>query len=285
MFVGSGFYVLFGHSSPSHQKKVVEYHEWVRVTDRCVVRRSERFSIVAESGRTEPVPNPSRHVWRYGLLRFPETDPSLLIRLRDMGDQRAWEEFVDLYRPAIVAFARRCGLQDSDSEDLAQGVLIAVAKSVESWRTDENRARFRTWLHTVANRLAIDAFRRKARSGASGGTSLLEFMELQPDQGGDSRMLGTELRRQIFRRAAADARHEFALNVWESFRLTAIDGLSAADAAAILGKTAGAVYAAKARVMKRVVQRVRELEEVTGEIAVPDSFLSAHRNGSQSGEF
>lgn len=208
-------------------------------------------------------------------MRFPETDPALLIRLKDSADQHAWSEFVDLYRPALVQFARRRGLQESDAEDLAQSVLMAVAQSVETWRHDETRARFSTWLHTVANRLAIDAFRKKARACVSGGTSLLEFIARQPDPGEDSRILGDELRRQIFRRAASDARQEFAPDAWEAFRLTAIDGLPAAEAALRIGKTAGAVYAAKARVMRRIAQRIRELEEFTGEIAVPSGHFSA----------
>lgn len=206
-------------------------------------------------------------------MRFPETDPALLIRLKDSADPHAWSEFVDLYRPALVQFARRRGLQESDAEDLAQSVLLAVAQSVAAWRHDETRARFSTWLHTVANRPAIDAFRRKARPCVSGGTSLLEFIARQPDPGEDSRILGDELRRQIFRRAAADARQEFNPDAWEAFRLTAIDGLPAAEVALRIGKIAGAVYAAKARVMRRIAQRIRELEEFTGEIAVPGSHL------------
>ncbi len=198
-------------------------------------------------------------------MPFPETDPALLIRLRDVSDQVAWTEFVDLYRPAILGFARKRGLQSSDAEDLAQCVLIAVSQTVGQWNHDDRRARFRTWLHTVANRQVIDAFRRRARANVSGGTSIQDFLARQPDPADDSRLLDDELRRQVFRRAAADARNEFTPDAWEAFRLTAIDGMSPAEAALKLGKTTGAVYAARARVMRRIAERVRELAEFTGE--------------------
>jgi len=206
-------------------------------------------------------------------LPFPQTDPALLIRLRDASDQVAWTEFVDLYRPAILGFARKRGLQSSDAEDLAQCVLMAVSQTVGQWNHDDRRARFRTWLHTVANRQVIDAFRRRARNDVSGGTSIQEFLARHPDPADDSRLLDEELRRQVFRRAAADARGEFKPDAWEAFRLTAIDGIAAADVASKLGKTTGAVYAARARVMRRIAERVRELAEFTGEFpAIAETF-------------
>lgn len=202
-------------------------------------------------------------------MLFPETDPSLLIRLKDASDQFAWAEFVALYRPAILGFARRRGLQNSDAEDLAQCVLLAVAQSVGHWCPDEGRARFRTWLHTVANRLVIDSFRRRTRSNAGGGTSHLEFIARQPDLTDDSAILDDELRLQIFRMAAAEARAEFTRETWDSFRLTAIEGKTVPEVASKQRKSVGAVYAARARVMRWIAQRIRELEEFTGEFPSP----------------
>ena len=33
----------------------------------------------------------------------PTTQPSLLIRLRDQGDERAWAEFTEIYGPAVAS--------------------------------------------------------------------------------------------------------------------------------------------------------------------------------------
>src|SRR5689334_19675138 len=105
-------------------------------------------------------------------MTLPETNLSLMRRLRDHADEQAWFEFVELYRPAIVRLARRKGLQPSDAEDLAQTVLLSVASAIERWEPDQGRAKFRTWLFTVANRKVIDALRRRASGHVAGGATV-----------------------------------------------------------------------------------------------------------------
>jgi RNA polymerase sigma-70 factor (ECF subfamily) len=64
---------------------------------------------------------------------IPETRGSLIVRLRDLDDELAWEEFVGIYRPVIVRVAMLKGLQPSDAEDLAQQVLLAVSAKIPEW--------------------------------------------------------------------------------------------------------------------------------------------------------
>ena len=45
----------------------------------------------------------------------PETRESLILRLPSAADAQAWREFVDLYEPLIIRFAKRRGLQDADA--------------------------------------------------------------------------------------------------------------------------------------------------------------------------
>ncbi len=47
-----------------------------------------------------------------------QTRPSLLIRLRDVGDAETWQTFVRIYAPLVYGFGRRNGLQDADVADL-----------------------------------------------------------------------------------------------------------------------------------------------------------------------
>lgn len=193
-------------------------------------------------------------------MTFPETNPSLLVRLRDRADEEAWFEFVELYRPAIVRLAVRKGMQASDGEDLAQSVLAAVAGAIDRWEADQNRARFRTWLYTIANRQVIDALRRRVHQPASGGTSIQARLSEAEERQENSRLLRWEVRRQAFHRAAALVREDFPEPTWNAFWLVAVDGLPPAEVAQRIGKTIGAVYAAKGRVMRRLMQKIHELE-------------------------
>ena len=190
----------------------------------------------------------------------PETRASLILRLRDSGDVVAWEEFVAIYRPVIVRLAVARGLQHSDADDLAQQVLLSVAHSVPDWEIDPQRARFRTWLGRVVRNAVLNALsRRKPDRGAGGTSALILINGKAAEDCDDSEVLDFEWRREAFRCVADQIRAEFQPKTWEAFWLTAVDGLSAAEAAKQTGKSIGAVYVARSRVMARFQEKVRTL--------------------------
>ncbi len=197
-------------------------------------------------------------------MDLPETNQSLLMRLRDSGDEQAWFEFVEIYRPAIERLARHKGLQPADCEDLAQRVFVSVAGAITRWQPDGKRAKFRTWLFTIANRHVIDALRRQSARPLPAGSNAQSQLAEQAARNEDSRILRMELRRQVFHRVASVVRGEFAEPTWQSFWLMAVEGLPAEEASRRVGKTVGAVYACKGRVMRRLVERIREFgDELT----------------------
>ncbi len=193
-------------------------------------------------------------------MLFPDTNPSLMLRLRDRADEQAWFRFVELYRPAILRLAGRRGLQPSDCEDLAQNVMLSVAGAIGRWETNAARGKFGTWLYTVAHRRVIDALRQRAVSVVSGGTTIERLLDERVGRTEDSRLLRLEVRRQVFQRVAAELRDEFHETTWDCFRLVAVEGIDPAEAARRTGKSVGAVYAAKGRVARRLIERIRELE-------------------------
>ena len=193
------------------------------------------------------------------MAEFPETRASLILRLRTDADQEAWGEFVEIYRPVIYRFARRRGLQHADAEDLAQQVLASVAAAVHRWQPDETRGRFRTWLGRIAHNRIINALTRRAPDRAVGGESANDLLAGQPAGAGpDSDLLRIEYRREVFQWAARQIRGEFQPETWVAFWQTAVEGRPAAEVAAMIGKTAGAVYAARGRVMRRLREKVSE---------------------------
>ena len=75
-------------------------------------------------------------------------------------------------------------------------------------------------------------------------------------------MVRLEYRRESFRAAARQIKPEFELETWQSFWLTAVEGISAQSVAEQLGKKTGSIYTARSRVMKRLQERVAELTHV-----------------------
>jgi len=188
-------------------------------------------------------------------MSFPPTEPGLPARLADRGDAAAWDRFVAIYRPALVALARRRGLSAADADDVAQEVCRSVADAVGRFEEGGGRPRFSTWLATIAERKSVDALRRRrVRPTAAPAFDTLAARST------DSRLLRLEVRRRLFQAAADDLREEVTPTAWEAFWRTAIDGDPAERVATALGMTAGAVYAAKARTMRRLIERIAALE-------------------------
>jgi len=190
---------------------------------------------------------------------LPETRDSLLLQLRDPKNRESWFEFAAIYRPVVYRMARRRGLQDADAQDLAQRVLLSVASAIGDWSPDRERARFRTWLARVARNAIIDALRRVKPDVGRGGTTVMQRLSQEPESASDE--LEQEHRREVFRWAAKQVRWEFEETTWLAFWLTTVEGKSMADVANELGKSTGAIYTARSRVMRRLQEKVQEYAE------------------------
>ena len=193
-----------------------------------------------------------------------ETRAGLQIRVRDPADQAAWHEFVEIYRPVILRLARQKGMQEADAEDVAQEVLVAVAKAVEQREHDRKRAKFRTWLHRVAHNAILNALTRGRPDRGSGDSALLAVLnQHESHTGPDSDLLRLEYRREVFRWAVWQVRQEFQQATWEAFWLTAVEGRAVEAVAEELGKNRGAIHAARSRVIRRIQEKVTEYEQET----------------------
>ena len=191
------------------------------------------------------------------MTESPDTRESLLLRIRDPRDRDAWYEFASIYRPLIYRVGRRYGLQDADAQNLAQDVLQKVERQSDNWTPSQARGSFRRWLAIVARNAAIDAIRRVSADAVCGGTSVREALQNVPAPDDTSEAaFRLELQRQAFRWAAHRIRGEFTEPTWMAFWETMVEGHSCADVAARLGRSIGAIYTARSRVMQRLKEEL-----------------------------
>jgi RNA polymerase sigma-70 factor (ECF subfamily) len=193
------------------------------------------------------------------MLEFPETKTSLLLRIQDSRDEEAWREFVAIYRPIVYRLARMRQLQHADADDLSQRVVIAVQRAIGNWRVDPAKGRFRFWLTRITQNAIINALARRRPDAPVGGSEILELLENQPAPDLDTQQeIQHEYRRSLFRWAARRIMAEFRGGTWEAFWLTTVEGTSVEETARALGKTPGAIYTARSRVMRRLNEVIQQ---------------------------
>lgn len=193
---------------------------------------------------------------------LPDTNESLIARVKDPRDAAAWSEFLAIYRPVVYRLARSRGLQHADAEDLAQQVFMSIARAFERWEPGADMPPFRGWLYRIARNAILKAVTRKKPDRGAGSTSVQELLQETPEAGEEvTAAFLHESRLETFRWAAQEIRSEFTAATWSMFWETSIDGRSVAETAASHGRSAGAVYVARCRVMQRIKERVSDLTQ------------------------
>lgn len=193
---------------------------------------------------------------------IPETRASLILRLPDAADVKAWQEFIGIYGPLVYRLGRRHGLQPADADDLVQEVLAAVARSIEGWLANPDRALFRAWLFRIARNVAINFLtRRKHRAIGTGDSQIARMLQQHADPNDTSTEFELEFRREVFRWAADEIRATVTERNWQAFWLTTIEDRPIADVADELRMSIGSAYIARSRIMARLRELVRRFEE------------------------
>jgi len=85
-------------------------------------------------------------------------DERLMLRFQ-AGDARSFEALMRRHRTPVFSFLLRLTGDRARAEDLLQETFLKVVRAAASW---EERARFSTWLYTIARNLALDDARRAA---------------------------------------------------------------------------------------------------------------------------
>jgi RNA polymerase sigma-70 factor (ECF subfamily) len=191
---------------------------------------------------------------------FPETRGTLLAAIKNPDNRVAWEEFVLIYRPVIYRMARRRGMQDADAQDVTQNILVRISTAIEKYEQEPGK-KFRSWLRRVARNAiftVVSQFRLDAAKGGSVAHDLLsEQVDVAPEF---EQEIEKEYLREQFLRAAAIVRSDVHPETWQSFELTVVQGHSCTKAAELTGKSIGAVYAARSRIVKRLREQIDRLE-------------------------
>ncbi|HEX9577637.1 MAG TPA: RNA polymerase sigma factor [Myxococcales bacterium] len=132
------------------------------------------------------------------------TDEELLAAFQQ-GDVGAFEALLRRHRAPLFTFLLRMLGDRERAEDLAQETFLRIVKGAAAW---EQRARFQTWLYTIARNLCVDASRRDKfrrtgsldETGPDGDPPLVDSVpgrEAAPDRGAESARLRPVLQKAL----------------------------------------------------------------------------------------
>lgn len=187
---------------------------------------------------------------------MPDTPPSLFIRLRDAGDGGSWREFFEQYWRLIYSFARQCGLDRHDAEDVLQEVVTDVFKAMPTFEYDRAKGTFRAFLRTVTQRKVADHLRRKAArpkrplDAAASGNGRHALAD--PAGQAAEQTWERDWRRNLLQVCLERVSREVEPKTFQAFQLYALEGWPAEKTARALKMSVAAVYMAKSRVAARV---------------------------------
>jgi RNA polymerase sigma-70 factor (ECF subfamily) len=182
-----------------------------------------------------------------GRILSMETSSSLLIKVRDKNDAESWREFVAIYEPLIISYARKRGLAEHDARDVAQEVFVRLLKALPTFELNRDRGRFRTWLWQVTVSAMTDPARGNYRRTAA--EKIWGERREEPDD--------QEIWRKLFQRRVLDCAHQKVRaktsdRTWACYERHLLLGRPAAVVAAESEMTDNAVYAAASRVLAQV---------------------------------
>jgi RNA polymerase sigma-70 factor (ECF subfamily) len=192
----------------------------------------------------------------------PTTCPTLLARLRhDPSNEAAWDEFVEQYGRHIYRWCRQWRLQDADAEDVAQEILLKLARKLRVFAYDPESS-FRGWLKTVAHHAWRDFVDGRERAGRTGDEHIRELLESVEARDDLIAKLEEAFDFELLEAAKVQVRLRVAPHTWEAFRLVAIEGLPAAEVASKVHMQVAMVYVARSKVQKMLQEEIKKLEVI-----------------------
>jgi RNA polymerase sigma factor (sigma-70 family) len=166
------------------------------------------------------------------------SDADLLARIRD--DRDAFAELVARHGPMVWGVCRHM-LGEADAEDAFQATFLVLLRS-----RVRNAAALAAWLHGVAVRVSLaarrEAGRRRKRERVAAAP-----VSVPPPRPDDWEGTMAVVHREVAALPAADR---------AAFVLCVLEGLTQAEAASRLGRTAGVVAGQVARAKKRLMARL-----------------------------
>jgi RNA polymerase sigma-70 factor (ECF subfamily) len=172
------------------------------------------------------------------------SDEALFVRYRERGDLEAFARLYDRYATSVYRFLVRLLRDSAAAEDVAQHAFLRIHEGRHSF--DERRS-FRTWMFTIARRLAANWLERHGSSGP--GDTLEELPDPLPSP--ERRAIARDEARALERALRMLAREDA-----EVLLLSRYEELSYEEIGEVVGCSPDAAKMRVHRALKRLAERI-----------------------------
>ncbi len=174
------------------------------------------------------------------------------------GDDAAWHEFVEFYKPLMLLRAKDLRLSENETEELVQDVSVTVFRNDVANNYDPMKGRFRDYLRKIITNCALTIINRRAALTFPVSTEI-------SDGNAFDKQFDEEWRQFIYQKAMEELRSKASPVHYLAYKLYCERGMAPQDVASSLGVTEDSVYQCKTRLtreLKIIVERLtRELDE------------------------
>jgi RNA polymerase sigma factor (sigma-70 family) len=205
------------------------------------------------------------------------TRHSLLVRLKDLGDQASWQEFFETYWRLIYNVAFKAGLTDAESQEVVQETIISVARKIPEFKADPARGSFSAWLMRLTRWRIADQFRKRSTPGqwfghsaADKSTAFAEdtstdALERIPDPGGLAleSVWQVEWEKHVLDAALDRVKRKVKPRQYQMFDMHVMQKLSVLETARTLQASVASVYMARHRTLRLLRREIEQVEKGT----------------------
>lgn len=195
-------------------------------------------------------------------LEARDPDVRLMLQVRD-DIAGAFEALVQRYQDRLVGILFHLVGDIQEAEDLSQEVFLRIYKARKGYRP---RAKFSTWLFTIANNLAMNHLRGKGRNpsvtrGGAGGDSSSGQIAAQP--AARERTASSQFRKIELSEVVRDALEILSEDQKMAVLLNKFEDMSYAEIAGVMSRSPVAIKSLLARARNQLRERL-EPYVVTG---------------------
>ncbi len=188
-------------------------------------------------------------------LEARDPDVRLMVQVRN-DVAGAFETLVERYQNRLISILFHLIGSREEAEDLCQDVFLRVYKARKGYRP---RAKFSTWLFTIANNLALNHLRTKGRNrglGAGGNSADSQPMAIGDQLPGREGTPSSQMRQAELADLVQEALSVLNEDQKVAVLLNKFEEMSYADIAAVMGRSPAAIKSLLARARNQLREQL-----------------------------